>query len=234
MNRNILKYIAAAAMLCDHVALVFVGTANPAGIAMRMFGRLAAPIMCYFLVEGFIHTSSEKKYGMRLLMFALISQMPFSYLVTGKIFSTELNMIFTLFFCFMILVCLEKISDRFLRVLCALIFTVLCTFSDWGLMAPLWTFIFVIYRDDKKKKHLFYLLSCVFWLCRCISLAVGDGKEWYSVLWQFAGVGFIPVINFYNGQGGKSSKFSKWFFYWFYPLHLLVLGVIFRNVLPYV
>ena len=76
-----------------------------------------------------------------------------------------------------------------------------------------------------------YLLTCVFWLARCISLAVGEGNAWHSVLWQAGSVGFIPLIYFYNGQGGKSSKFSKWFFYWFYPAHILILAVIFRNIL---
>ena len=73
MNRNILKYIAVIAMLCDHISLVFVGMDKPLGVAMRVFGRLTAPIMCYFLVEGYMHTRSKKKYGARLLVFALIS-----------------------------------------------------------------------------------------------------------------------------------------------------------------
>ena len=56
MNRNTLKYIAVIAMLADHIALAFVGMNNPAGVIMRVIGRLTAPIMCYFLAEGFFHT----------------------------------------------------------------------------------------------------------------------------------------------------------------------------------
>ena len=231
MNRNILKYIAVAAMLCDHIALAFVGMDNPLGLTMRVVGRLTAPIMCYFLVEGFMYTRSKKKYGTRLFIFALISQIPFSYLLTGKLFDTRLNMMFTLFFCFMILLCLEKINNRFLRVMCAFVFAVLCTMCDWGMVAPLWVLVFAVCREDKKKMSVFYLLACVYWLCRCISITVGDGNEWYSALWQAGSIGFVPLIYFYNGQGGKSSNFSKWFFYWFYPLHILVIGVIFRNIL---
>ena len=232
MNRNILKYIAVVAMLCDHIALAFVGMDNPCGLAMRVIGRLTAPIMCYFLVEGFVHTRSEKKYGTRLFIFALISQVPFSYLLTGRFLDTKLNMMFTLFFCFMILFCLEKISGRFLRVICAFGFAALCTLCDWGMMAPLWVIVFIICRDSKKKMYFFYFLTCIYWLARCISLAIGEGDEWYSALWQAGSIGFIPLMYFYNGQSGKSSKFSKWFFYWFYPLHILIIAVIFRNVLP--
>lgn len=231
MNRNILKYIAVAAMLCDHIALAFVGMDNPLGLTMRVVGRLTAPIMCYFLVEGFMYTRSKKKYGTRLFIFALISQIPFSYLLTGKLFDTRLNMMFTLFFCFMILLCLEKINNRFLRVMCAFVFAVLCTMCDWGMVAPLWVLVFAVCREDKKKMNLFYFLTCIYWLCRCINITVGDGNEWYSALWQAGSIGFVPLIYFYNGQGGESSKFSKWFFYWFYPLHILVIGVIFRNIL---
>ena len=111
MNRNILKYIAVIAMLSDHIALTFVGMDNPLGVAMRVFGRLTAPIMCYFLVEGYMHTQSKKKYALRLMTFAFISQVTFSYLLTGRLFSDKFNMMFTLFLCFMMLVVFEKAEN---------------------------------------------------------------------------------------------------------------------------
>lgn len=232
MNRNTLKYIAVIAMILDHVALVFVGTDNPLGIAMRTVGRLTAPVMCFFLAEGFMHTRSKKKYGIRLFVFALISQIPFTYLLAGKIWYDKLNMIFTLFFCFMILLCLEKIENRFLRIVCAFFFACLCTYCDWGMVAPLWVIVFAVFRNDKKKMCIFYSLVCIYWVIRCTSLAVTDGEAWYSVLWQAGSLGFIPLINLYNGENGKATKFSKWFFYWFYPVHLLIIAVLYRNILP--
>jgi hypothetical protein len=65
-------------------------------------------------------------------------------------------------------------------------------------------------------------------------VAVSGGEEWYTALWQAGSLGALPILYIYNGESGKSSKFSKWFFYWFYPVHLLILGVMFRNVLPYI
>jgi hypothetical protein len=229
MNRNILKYIAVAAMLCDHIGLAFVGMDNPLGVAMRVFGRLTAPIMCYFLVEGYMHTRSKKKYGERLIAFAFISQVPFSYLLTGRFFSEKLNIMFTLFLCFMMLLCLEKVENKLLRVIGVLALFGICSYCDWGMTAPLWVIVFAIFREDKKKLSIFYALVCAFWVMRCISVKVADGGLWYNSLWQAGSLAFIPFIYLYNGESGKNSKFSKWFFYWFYPLHILIIAVVYRN-----
>ena len=234
MNRNILKYIAVIAMLSDHIALTFVGMDNPLGVAMRVFGRLTAPIMCYFLVEGYMYTRSKKKYALRLLSFAFVSQVPFSYLLTGRLFSDKFNMMFTLFFCFMMLVVFEKVENSLLRIAGGIALFLLCSYCDWGLVAPLWIIVFAFFRDDKKKLSFFYTLVCVFWVIRCISVKVDGGGIWYDALWQAGTLGFIPLLYLYNGKAGKSSKFSKWFFYWFYPLHVLIIAVVYRNILPYI
>ena len=234
MNRNTLKYIAVIAMAADHIALAFVGMDSPLGVIMRVFGRLTAPIMCYFLAEGFSYTHSKKKYAARLLVFAFISQVPFSYLLTGRIWGGNLNMMFTLFFSFMMIVSFEKIENRFLRVAFSTGIYFLCTFCDWGLVAPLWIIAFATFRNDRKKLSLSYAVICLFWIVRSVSLTIGDGGAWYEGLWQAGTLGFIPLIYLYNGEAGKISKFSKWFFYVFYPSHLLLIAFIFRNVLPHI
>lgn len=234
MNRNLLKYLAVAAMLSDHIAVAFVGMDKPLGVAMRVFGRLTAPIMCYFLAEGFKYTHSKMKYALRLLSFAFISQMPFSYFVAGKFTGGKLNMIFTLFFCFMMLTVLYEVENRFLRVFGVIGLFWLCSYCDWGLAAPLWVIFFAIFREDKKKLCLVYALICVFWTLRSVGMTVAGGGIWYTSLWQAGTLGFIPFFYLYNGQVGKSSKINKWFFYWFYPVHIFIIAVIYRNILPYV
>lgn len=234
MNRNILKYIAVIAMLSDHLALVFVGMDNPLGVAMRVFGRLTAPIMCYFLVEGYMHTRSKKKYALRLLIFAFISQVPFSYLLTGRLFSDKFNMIFTLFLCFMLLVVIEKVESRVLKFILTLMIYSICGYCDWGLVAPLWVIAFAMLRNDKKKLTFAYALICLFWVIRSTNMAVAAGDLWYQGLWQAGTFAFIPFIYLYNGEAGKSSRFSKWFFYVFYPAHILILAVLYRNILPFI
>ena len=66
INRNALKYIAIVAMVSDHIAAALIPKETPPYFIMRLIGRLTAPIMCYFITEGFYHTRSRRNYGLRL------------------------------------------------------------------------------------------------------------------------------------------------------------------------
>lgn len=228
MNRNIIKYIAVIAMLSDHIGLLFVPADTPLRFVMRFIGRLTAPIMCFFLAEGFVHTRSKKKYALRLLLFAFISQIPYAYLMSGYFWIADFNMIATLFLCFMILLVFEQVDNIPLKVVLIAVLAGLGYYCDWGLMSPLWVMCFYLCRDDKNKMAKWYCVLCAFWVVRCCVMSVEGGNDWYNVLWQAGSFAALPIIYLYNGEGGKASKFSKWFFYWFYPLHLLILGIAFR------
>ena len=77
LNSNALKYIAIIAMLIDHIAWAFVPFSSALGQIMHLIGRFTAPIMCYFISEGYFHTKDVKKYIFRIGIFAIISQLPF-------------------------------------------------------------------------------------------------------------------------------------------------------------
>ena len=70
LNALALKLIAAAAMLCDHTAVVFFN----GNYAMRAAGRLAFPIFAFFIAEGYLYTRDVKKYTLRLALFAILAQ----------------------------------------------------------------------------------------------------------------------------------------------------------------
>ena len=72
LNVNQLKIIAIVAMTIDHIAAVFLPE-GPLKVVLRCIGRLAAPIMCYMIAEGYYHTSNRKRYLGRLILFAVIS-----------------------------------------------------------------------------------------------------------------------------------------------------------------
>ena len=74
LNRTFLKLLAITAMTCDHAALAFLSSDSVLYYLMRGFGRITAPIMAFFIAEGFMHTKSRIKYLSRLGAFALISQ----------------------------------------------------------------------------------------------------------------------------------------------------------------
>jgi len=64
-------------MIVDHTTFWLVPNDTLLYVVLRMFGRLAAPIMCYLISEGYFHTSNKKKYLKRLFIFALISHYPY-------------------------------------------------------------------------------------------------------------------------------------------------------------
>ena len=105
LNRDIIKYLAILAMLLNHIANLFL---TPGTLLCEVFldiGYFTAITMCYFLVEGYHYTRSKRKYGQRLLLFSILSQIPFMLA-----FHTPAgNMLLTLFLCFLILVCMERL-----------------------------------------------------------------------------------------------------------------------------
>ena len=112
LNRNYLKYIAIVAMLIDHVAELFVTNYPLPYFFMRLIGRLTGATMCFFIAEGCYYTRSKNKYGMRLFIFALLSQLGYTFfhyrtLLTIKIL-TNWNVIMTFFIGFLILLVYEK------------------------------------------------------------------------------------------------------------------------------
>lgn len=217
-------------MTLDHIGYLFVPITTPLGTTLRVVGRITAPLMCFFLVEGFSHTRSKGKYALRLFIFALISQIPYCYMIYDRFRIDDLNVIFTLLFSFLMMLCLEKIGNPFLKILSVLPLYFLCQYCDWGLMMPLWIIFFYIFRDDKKKQYLWYFLLCCFWVIRCCSKSAQEYGQWYDSLWQAGSFLALPLIMSYDAKAVKSSKFDKWFFYIYYPLHLLVLTFIARNI----
>lgn len=239
LNRDVIKYIAMFTMLLNHISYIFM---EPGSVLSEIFldiGYFTAIVMCYFLVEGFSYTHSKKKYAIRLAIFAAFSEFPYCLAFTGNglLRFCGLNMIFTLLICFVLLLCCEKISNTLLKVLAIIGLMLLSLISDWLLLAPIFTLLF-LWADgsEDKTKTAFILSTLLFGLFTFVN---GIGmfpiriNIFYS-LTSMVGIALagIVMIYFYNGKRmEKGRKFSKWFFYLFYPLHLLVLGMIRISIL---
>ena len=107
LSGSTLKLIAIITMLIDHIGAAVIARLLIAGqgsemlykiyYAMRAVGRVAFPIFCFLLVEGFFYTGSRKKYALRLFGFALLSEIPFDLAFSGKILEFGYqNVFFTL------------------------------------------------------------------------------------------------------------------------------------------
>jgi len=223
MNRNTLKYIAVVAMLLDHIGMFFVPVTTLPGMLLRVVGRLTAPIMCFFLAEGFRHTSSRKKYGLRLLVFGLISQIPYALAHYGTLLKLDFNMILTLFLSFLILLVWDDMKGDPRQIPAIVILLIMSNWCDWGLIGPMFTLAFYICGDNRQQQAKVYSILAGMMVLMDVIVMVTSGNHWYGELWQLGLYLFLPFLFLYNGEGGSRHPFHKWFFYVVYPLHLLII-----------
>ena len=234
LSRDAIKYIAMAAMLLNHIGTIFL---TPGTLLYEVFldvGYFTAPVMCFFLVEGYRMTRSRKRYGIRLFLFALLSELPFCFAFSqGKAFYfVAMNMIFTLFLCFLLLEVLEKEPKGFVRGTLIVLIVLASSVSDWAILAPVYTALFYqAGQDREKQKRAFFWAAVLFGGFGLLGSPAGYlGLQ--KLLYAFgcmSGVAAagVCIVCFYNGKRAqKGQNFSKWFFYLFYPAHLLVLGMI--------
>ena len=227
LSGSALKCFALITMIIDHIASVLLrnrpvilmqtglGTLTLYAV-MRKIGRLAFPIYCFLLVEGFLHTRDRKKYGRNLLLFALISEIPWNLEHTGTVFYATQNVFFTLFLGFVGLCCMESFRDRPRVQLGSLLLLVLAALgmkADYGVGGFGLILLLYVLRDRK-------ILQAVLGTC------------FESGGWA-AGLAFIP-INLYNGERGFiHGRILKYAFYAAYPLHILILYFIRKNTIGY-
>ena len=224
LNRNQLKYIAIIAMVIDQIGAFFIPSSMVIYSVCRFIGKITAPLMCYFLVEGYNYTSSKTKYLVRLGSFAIISQFAFSLAISNKIFIFKFNMIFTLFVCFLVLLSYEKIRNKLVKWIVILSLILISDFCDWGIFAPLWVLIFYIFRNKKSSQAIwYYIITC---LAIAVKYIIINNYDMDALLRQSGLFLFIPVGYLYDGKKGNNNKFNKWFFYIFYPLHLFIIALI--------
>lgn len=210
MNSSTLKIIALLSMVIDHVGAVLF----PEIIILRMVGRLAFPIYCFLLVEGFKNTSDYKKYLRRMLSFAFISEVPFDMAFYGAFpYNGHQNVFFTLSTGLIVIYFFEKYRTikTYMGATALGLGVLAAEFLnfDYGYMGILMIFGFyaVGIIEEKNKKAIIIL---------CIALINFTGVY----VQAFAILALIPIY-FYNGKRGINLKYV---FYLIYPIHLAILA----------
>ncbi len=236
INLNILKYIAVITMLIDHVALAFVDDSKIIYVIMRMIGRTAAPIMFFAAVEGYHHTQNLKKYLTRLLIFALVSYLPFIFAFNNQFNSLKLNVIFTILLGVLAIYVRREIKSFPLKILAILIIILASTYADYSYIGVLIILLFDLQYGNRQMQLFNYFLVVLFgfglfqFITRpLIGLFLNQTLD-FSYFWSdIFSLGYlVPLVllKFYNGKLGIKNSFSKWFFYVFYPMHLAVIGIV--------
>lgn len=211
--------------VAEHQELVYTIYEN-----MRLIGRMAFPIYCFLLVEGFLYTRSVKKYALRLLLFAFISEIPFDLALTGQVWDSNYsNVFFTLVIGLVAIWAIsyiekfyefwkEKQWDSFLGTLIVAVagvlvvaicggFAEMVLFTDYGLAGVAAIIILYLFR----KMRVVAFAAAVF------ALSVLSSSTEILALFML-----IPLMK-YDGTRGKKIKYV---FYAFYPVHLLILALV--------
>jgi len=217
-----LKYIAFLSMLADHVnkALIYPflsgeGILQRISDAFDILGRIAFPLFAFFLVEGFFKTGNRKKYLASLVIFGIISEIPFDMALSGVFFEPNSNNImFTLALMLITIWIIDTLKEKMQNMskyiwypFSFVIVGIMCIISmvtglDYEYHAIMIGYLFYIFYN-KRVFAIFLGYLAIF-------------KEVWSLL------GFSLILT-YNGKRGKQNKL---FNYCFYPGHLLILGIL--------
>jgi hypothetical protein len=229
LTANQIKTFAIIAMLIDHIAWAFVDTYSLLGQVMHMIGRTTAPIMCYFIAQGYLHTRSIKKYFVRLGIFAVISHFAYVFETTGGFIAFNTSVIYTLALGLLAIMAYDKINNKFLRWFSIIGISILAIPGDWLFFGIAFCLVFYIYRDNFIKQCIGIVTIGIVEMVLIVLTYAVNGLNIVNALtenlFQLAIVFSLPILSCYNKEKG-GNRFSKWGFYIFYPLHLFIIGVI--------
>ena len=229
LSGSALKMIAVITMLIDHIGGTLLSQYPPAvqvwwkfggeQISLywifRTIGRTAFPIYCFLLTEGYIHTHDRKKYGLNLLIFAFISEIPWNLEHAGTMTYDKQNVFFTLFLGYLA-ICIYESKWKFsIKTLCMvlLVFVTLLLHTDYGVRGIA---LILVMHAIHQETVMQGIISC--------GILTSTWKSLFA---------FIP-ITMYNGKRGFiQGKFAKYCFYAFYPVHMLILYLLRKHFFGY-
>ena len=229
LTSNQLKTIAILAMTLDHL----VWTLFP-GYDTRWFvllahciGRLTAPIMWFFVAEGYHHTRSVKKYGLRLFRLAAVSHFAYNFCFgiplipfQNSLFN-QTGVVWSLAWGLVLLWVFDASGWKQWQQLCFLGFVCIITFpSDWSCIAALAVAFMGMNRGNFRVQMMWMMSwTAVYALVYFLFL-----DRVYALVQLFPCLS-IPLLGLYNGQRGSWKGIGK-LFYAYYPLHLAACGIL--------
>jgi hypothetical protein len=221
-------------MLCDHLW----GTIVPGNDWLTCIGRLAFPIYAFMIVEGYFHTKSLKKYVCRLLIFAVISEIPFNLAMGSSLFyPIHQNVLWSFLISVGLIAWNEKVKEKqiWIRILVGAAAVIIgyiggiITFVDFYNAGILTVLVFYFFRG-KKWWHYIGQAICLYYInfemLGGLSFGIDIFGQTYFIARQ--GLALIALIPIWlcKGKQGYHSKAFQYFNYAFYPLHLLILGLL--------
>lgn len=253
LNGAQLKWIAILAMVADHGNARIVKPLIQAGMTglqplsslFNVIGRLAFPLFAFLIAEGAAHTHNRRKYLGRLLLFALITEIPFDLCFYGQMaYWQHQNVLFTLGLGVAGIMALDHFSGRPLLQVCSAV--ALCLIAqlastDYGLIGVGLILVLYATRASRPALCLFggswllassylYAFASAFLKGYWPRMRLAAIVQWGTQLLAYEGWALLSLalICLYNGQRGKGM--NKYFFYAFYPGHMLLIWLIHQGI----
>ena len=231
LSGNVLKVIAIIAMTIDHLAWMGIDNYAQAEVPIQIFlhciGRLTAPIMLFFVAEGYHHTHDFKKYLRRMALLAIVSHFAFCYFAHQSFNPLENQMFNATSIAWPLMwgLIFLKVWDTDslsigLKVIITIIGCILTVTSDWSCAAPL-AILMMGRNHDNIHKQMLWLMAIT--TCYALGFFIFNSHIYGMV--HMACWFTVPLLSLYNGERGKATWMGK-FFYWYYPVHMFIIGLI--------
>lgn len=217
LSQETLKVIACVTMLLDHIGAIFVS-----GYTLRIIGRIAFPIFCFLMAEGAYYTKSPRKYALRLVIGALLSEIPFDLAFRRGLTLQTQSVMLTLLLGFLAIEAIQKTDNGLIKLTITAIGFLLGQLfkTDYGGYGVL---LIILLSQTRGQWWLqTVLVAAVAWMMNSVKIPVFGMKV---PIEMFALLAMVP-IGLYSGRKSSNNKAVQWAFYLFYPVHLTVLVVI--------
>ena len=215
MSSFVLKMIAIISMFIDHIGYLIWGGFS----YFNYIGRLAFPIFAFQISEGYVHTKNLKKYFLRLILFAFISQIPFMlfYNLVSPKFS--LNIFFTLVLGLICIFIFDKLKYKKAAIIISAFIGLLAQYlnCDYGFYGIAIILVFYIFKKNT------IIANISFMLITLINYILPYIASEYNKIYLFLFICTIFPIIFISLYNGKKGKNTKYLLYLFYPIHLLII-----------
>ncbi len=239
LSCNVLKLIACISMFIDHAGYGIIHNylkVHSMDLAPQTYtnlqtayeickgvGRIAFPVFCFFLVEGFLRTHDVRKYALRLFIFALVSEIPFDFGLFGfnrEFFNHEhQNVIMSFFIALIMLMIIRYLENNILGLSVGVkYFAIICAVIGLADVA------FLLKTDYSWKCMMLVAVLYLFRSTGAFRLVAGAA----AISWEkFAPISFA-LLYFYDPEKKPRHKYA---FYVFYPLHLIIIGLVAKLII---
>lgn len=217
-------------MFLDHTY----ATIAPDWAWLNWVGRLAFPIFAFLTAQGYFHTKNFKGYLGRMVLFALLAELPFNLMCSGgesAFYPQHQNVLFTLALSLVLMRCADRFRESRhvgLAVFGSGVVVLLGSLLGSALMLDYYgigvvtVLVFYFFRERTVWSFLFQAVCLGFLNIYMMETPALPGLPFALPQQALALLALIPIW-LYRGRRGNSSVLFRWFCYFFYPAHILVL-----------